>query len=774
MDAPSAADSVPGVTHALPGCSVREPALRWRLRDGGGVESDADWASPRVDTDRLGELRVEWLRLIHDWHLVPRLLRAVAERSKVAWLSDEEILALRGVLVSFLKRQGFHCSAAIEPGQPLALELWDALFALCDDVDQELPSLLRKGVPTGILNTIKPSGVWREIDVPDRPNLALQLFDTPWGSAVEDCSTACELVEEDVQAGFASWLDGGLEEAQARLGTNCAAGRLGVVKKEGSAPRLIGDSSVSNANHLCRTSEKVELPSLEDVSQFLSRRTGERWSAFLMDISKAHKRVKVAPKERGFSLFAVLDGSGRRRWVVYNTCHFGCSWAAYWWSRVAAGFIRLGHRVIWHGHFLVIYVDDSLSLFPASSAPLLACLQVVFACALWLPLSWHKMCLGSEVKWIGWCLQLQAAPIAILPEDKASRLCAVLRKVQAGDKLCRRKDLESFVGLLLWFTCGARWLKAWLSVFFRMLHKPSLRWLQLDHRQVAELQELLDDALVVQRAAKLSDILKGWKLLECSGRAAWPVVWPDALRWKQGQAWVKFGDWAGAAVKPCAEEQRVAGFFLQLIEARVPVQLVECEQIGALAAADAYADESHAGLGGWWLPSGCQLDVTQIRWFSFHVRRSDLPVWFICGEKGTQKPSLQALICALEALAQLILLVLQRQDGLVANAGRVVVRQFCDNLGVVGATSKGFSMKEPVAAVLQAAAVYCMREKINLRVSHVAGTRNEWADKLSRGPAAYPAFWRRLAKDLRRSVDWQGLLNLGRSENLCLATKHRP
>ena len=108
-------------------------------------------------------------------------------------------------------------------------------------------------------------------------------------------------------------------------------------------------------------------------------------------------------------------------------------------------------------------------------------------------------------------------------------------------------------------------------------------------------------------------------------------------------------------MKPCAEEQRVAGSFLQLIEARVPVQLVECEQIGALVVADAYADESHAGLGGWWLPSGCQLDVAQIRWLSFRVQRSDLPSWFTCGEKGAQKPSLRALICAPEVLAQLIL-----------------------------------------------------------------------------------------------------------------------
>ena len=170
------------------------------------------------------------------------------------------------------------------------------------------------------------------------------------------------------------------------------------------------------------------------------------------------------------------------------------------------------------------------------------------------------------------------------------------------------------------------------------------------------------------------------------------------MRWKQGHVWIKFGDWEGAAVKPCADEHRVAGFLLHLIEARVSVHLVEREQLGALAAAYSHANESEAGLGGWWLPSGCQLDVAQIRWFSFRVRRADPPHCFAPGEKGAQKPSLQAL--------------------------------FCDNFGVVGAASEGLAMKEPVAAVLQSAAAYCMREKIDLRVSHVAGMRNEWADKL--------------------------------------------
>ena len=144
-----------------------------------------------------------------------------------------------------------------------------------------------------------------------------------------------------------------------------------------------------------------------------------------------------------------------------------------------------------------------------------------------------------------------------------------------------------------------------------------------------------------------------------------------------------------------------------------------------------------------------------------------------CGPR--RKPqACRRFICALEALAQLILLVLQRQDGIVTNAGRVVVRQRCDNLGVVGTSATGFSMKEPVAGVLQAAAVYCMRERINLRVSHVAGARNTWADMLSRGPDVYPEFWRELSLDSRRSVDWQQLLSAGRPEHLGRASKIEP
>ena len=103
-----------------------------------------------------------------------------------------------------------------------------------------------------------------------------------------------------------------------------------------------------------------------------------------------------------------------------------------------------------------------------------------------------------------------------------------------------------------------------------MLRKPALRFIQLDRRQVAELEGLLGNDLTVLADADLSDVLKGWQLLECSGKPARPAGWQDTLRWKHGLAWL--------SVKPCAEEKHVASFFLRLVEARVPVHLVELEQ----------------------------------------------------------------------------------------------------------------------------------------------------------------------------------------------------
>ena len=233
------------------------------MRDGGGVASDADWYYPRAP-DSIKQLRRMWLQRIDEYDLVPRLARALnlSSGERKAMLSEQEITVLRGDLITFLSKHGICRTGKIVPGQPLALELWDGLFCLTQDLDTDLPSLLDQGVPTGIVHTIPPSGVWREVEVAQRPDLELLVCDSPWGSGLDDPATLLDLAQADVDAGFAEWLLGGLPEAKARFWARCAAERLGLVHKEGSPPRLIGDSTICNANLLSRVSEKIELPTL--------------------------------------------------------------------------------------------------------------------------------------------------------------------------------------------------------------------------------------------------------------------------------------------------------------------------------------------------------------------------------------------------------------------------------------------------------------------------------------------------------------------------------
>ena len=276
--------------------------------------------------------------------------------------------------------------------------------------------------------------------------------------------------------GSREWLPGGLPEAKARFGARCAAGRLGLVHKEGSPPRLIGDSTICNANLFSRVSEKIELPTLEDVAEFISRHPQDEWMAFVLDVCKVHKRVKVHPSEQGFSIFTVVDCRWEHQMAcVYKTCHFGCAWAAFWWARVAAGLVRLRHRLIAViRHFLAIYVDDSLSLLPSHSAPTLACLQIILACALGVPVSWHKLYLGRHVRWIGWLFNLDGKALCVATGRTRWRgLLPRCGRWPGQAPSTAVAACSPLWGCYRGTRAGPRWLRPWMAIWFHMLLKPA-------------------------------------------------------------------------------------------------------------------------------------------------------------------------------------------------------------------------------------------------------------------------------------------------------------
>eukprot|EP00435_Cladocopium_sp_Y103_P069545 s709_g33.t1 len=728
-----------------------QQSLRVNLRDGGGILSTADWFQPH-EADLGSGMRQQWWQRIQDWNLVQRLEAQVQTRARTPLLNDEEVSLVRNDLAVFLKSKGAAHNAEICPGQPLCLGLLQGCLELWKDLDLDLPRILAEGVPTGILQTIHPSGVWRETEVAERPPTDLQIWNEPWSSGLANPDLLVELVQADVDEGFAEWVDGGLAEIERRFGSAVAAGKLGVVQKPGSAARLIGDSSISGANEQCRISERIELPTLSTVAQFVSSYPQEDWLAFSLDFNKAHKRVKVHPAEQGLSSFCVKDSSGNSRWAVYKVCHFGAAWSAYWWSRVAAAFIRVAHRFLHHSHFLCIYVDDALALFPRRVAAPMACLVLVLACAIGFPLSWHKVDLGHKLTWIGWDLVFRNCPCAELPEQKRRVLLEALWSLSSSPKKVPRKEFQALIGRLVWFTSGASWLRPWLQPLFFALNKPRLHFQALDSLQVKELVSKLSPSGSVVSKCQHCDVQQGWRLLEHGGQ---PFVDLNSLlcaKQKHGKVWAKFGEPMPICISLSKEEIEVMRFLYAIIQKQEPIHLAETPGPACVAAADAFAEGPNWGIGGWFLCPSDKLAAGNIWWFSVQLKAGDLPPWF-----KSSSGDLQGCIAALEALAQLVLLACQQQHFAIHSASQwVSLRQWCDNMGVVASSHKGLSLKQPLARVLQSIALFASEHHLTPHLRHVAGERNVWADRLSRG-LQLPGL--DAGKQLR--PDWLGLLNLG-------------
>ena len=49
--------------------------------------------------------------------------------------------------------------------------------------------------------------------MPERPLLELLIWSDPWPSGLERPDLLCELVQADIDAGFADWVDGGFPES---------------------------------------------------------------------------------------------------------------------------------------------------------------------------------------------------------------------------------------------------------------------------------------------------------------------------------------------------------------------------------------------------------------------------------------------------------------------------------------------------------------------------------------------------------------------------------
>ena len=184
----------------------------------------------------------------------------------------------------------------------------------------------------------------------------------------------------------------------------------------------------------------------------------------------------------------------------------------------------------------------------------------------------------------------------------------------------------------------------------------------------------------------------------------------------------------------CKESAWAPQLFYNALRCHFGCQLRIREHEWTSCAADAFATEHEAGIGGWWIPDGLESIPANARRFCFQFTTAQLPRWF----SSPGSSSLQSCIAAF-SLAQLVLLLL-RCDELPQHESFVLrFAQLTDNRSVSHAAFGMLSMKQPLSYALQALGLYSCQLGVSLTCSHVADVRNVWADALSHN-AAPPGF----------------------------------
>ena len=174
---------------------------------------------------------------------------------------------------------------------------------------------------------------------------------------------------------------------------------------------------------------------------------------------------------------------------------------AYWLSRLGELLVRLLQQVVRIPRVLLLRIDDSIVLVLSSLAPLVAATSLtslMLLCGLGVPLSWEKL----KLSWIGWTFRLDSFKAVLLDDKPEKRACMLKPLLRSGVKMLRM-DSEHLLGRLLWFTCGAVWLRPWLQSFYSLLHKPLTTCRLVNLEQVRE---------VFGGSVPCCDIVDGWKL----------------------------------------------------------------------------------------------------------------------------------------------------------------------------------------------------------------------------------------------------------------------
>ena len=501
--------------HILSGFRPLQPLARSlparRIEDGCGTCSTANWFVPL-----LGGLRRLWSESLQRTGLLPQILRHLGGPDKTPPISEGQMCPFLADLRAWMGVTSdavwARCLSA-PAGQPFRLHLLRVMSEICRDPDAAFTDQLCTGVPLGVNYRLKPCPVMAPGLPPDPNPRPLQCCASAWQSALSEPATVDTLLREEVEEGWIREVPGGVAALRDQC-AHCAIGKLGLVLAPGRAPRLVVDSSVSAVTENTALPNRSCNPTLSHLRRCLplSPAQGEL-CALVLDVSKAHRRIKIRPEDQGLLCFHHRD-------KLYQclTLNFGARASSYYWSRTAGLLCRLLRRLLFVNHALMIYVDDLLCLLRKCASPLLSAFIAILLLALQVPMSWRKASLSSQPVWIGWRIDLLTGTVQ-MESAKQQRLLSLLQQVLDARHVSRH-DVEKLTGKLLWLSGLLSFLRPTLAPLYALQHSGQTVMAALTLDQWSALRGVLDADLVVRGTlitlpCHSAHVCSGWRGCLC-------------------------------------------------------------------------------------------------------------------------------------------------------------------------------------------------------------------------------------------------------------------
>ena len=449
------------------------------------------------------------------------------------------------------------------------------------------------GVPLGVNYRLKPCPVMAPGLPPDPNPRPLQCCTSAWQSALSEPATVDTLLREEVEEGWIREVPGGVAALRDQY-AHCAVGKLGLVQAPGRAPRLVVDSSVSAVTENTTLPNRSCNPTLSHLRRCLPLSPAqEELCALVLDVSKAHRRIKIRPEDQGLLCFHHRD-------KLYQclTLNFGARASSYYWSRTAGLLCRLLRRLLFVNHALMIYVDDLLCLLRKCASPLLSAFIVILLLVLQVPMSWHKASLSSQPVWIGWRIDLLTGAVQ-MESAKQHRLLLLLQQVLDARHVSRH-DVEKLTGKLLWLSGFLSFLRPTLAPLYALQHSGQTLMAALTLDQWSALRGVLDADLVVRGTINHPSVPFGSRLfrlarLPLSCLADVPDWLPESRR-----VWVQVSHHQTPSVPVTAEVREVLSLWKDFTQSPTCQHSVWMAPTFACEAfADACADASSVGMGGY-------------------------------------------------------------------------------------------------------------------------------------------------------------------------------